>query len=40
MVTLYDVIDIRTGKHYSVVKVKESKARFFIPANDNEEVTE
>lgn len=32
MVTLYDVIDIRTGNHYSVVKVKKNKAKWFVSA--------
>lgn len=30
MITLYDVMDIRTGKVHSVVKVKERMARFFV----------
>ena len=34
MITLYDVIDIRNNRHYSVVVVKESKAKWFIPANE------
>lgn len=33
MVTLYDVFDTRTGRHYSVVKVSANKAKWFIPAN-------
>lgn len=33
MVHLKNVIDIRNGRHYSVVIVSERKARFFIPAN-------
>ena len=32
MVTLYDVIDIRNGQHYSVVKVKANKAHWFVLA--------
>ena len=31
MITLNDVIDTRTGRHYSVVRVKENKAKWFIP---------
>lgn len=34
-VTLYNVIDIRTGQYYSVVKVKESKAKYFVPAEQD-----
>ena len=33
MVTLYDVFDTRTGRHYSVVRVSANKAKWFIPAN-------
>lgn len=36
MITLTDVIDIRTGKHYSVVKVKANKAKFFVPADGDD----
>ena len=36
MVTLYNVIDIRTGQHYSVVRVKANKARWFVPDMDAE----
>lgn len=32
MVTLFNVMDIRTGNVYTVAKVKASKARWFIPA--------
>lgn len=32
MITLYDVMDIRTGNIYSVVRVKANKARWFVPA--------
>lgn len=35
MITLYDVIDIRTNKHYSVVRVNEKKAKWFIPADED-----
>ena len=31
MITLYNVIDTRTGKHHSVVIVKQQKAKYFIP---------
>ena len=34
MVVLHNVIDIRTGIYYSVVRVKENKTRFFMPASD------
>jgi len=34
MVTLYDVIDTRTGQHYSVVRVKTNKARWFVAAEE------
>lgn len=32
MITLYDVIDIRTGKVHSVVRIKERLARWFVEA--------
>ena len=32
MIRLENVIDIRTGKHYSVAIVSEKKAKWFIPA--------
>lgn len=32
MITLYNVIDTRTGKFHSMVKVKERLARFFVEA--------
>ena len=32
MVTLYDVIDIRTGQYHSVAIVKKRNAKWFIPA--------
>jgi len=32
--TLYNVIDIRDGRHYSVVKVKAAKAKWFVPAEE------
>lgn len=32
MIELKNVIDTRNGQHYSVVRVKESKAKWFVPA--------
>lgn len=40
-ITLYNVMDIRTGKYHSVVKVKERIAKWFVPAveeDDEEEI--
>ena len=37
MVTLYNVTDIRNGRHYSVVVVSEEKARFFVKDGDIDE---
>lgn len=34
MITLNNVIDIRTGKLHSIVFVKARLAKFFIPANN------
>lgn len=34
MITLYDVIDTRTGKIHSIVHVKKNKAKWFVSAND------
>ncbi len=34
MITLHNVIDIRTGQHYSEVRVKASKAKWFVPAEE------
>ena len=31
MVTLYDVIDTRNGRFYSVVVVSERKTKYFVP---------
>lgn len=39
-VTLYNVIDTRTGKYHSVVMVRESKAKYFIPALREEKKVE
>lgn len=36
MVTLYNVMDIRTGNVYSVVVVKASKAKYFVPVEEGE----
>lgn len=36
MIRLENVIDIRTGKFYSVVVVTERKAKYFIPAETEE----
>jgi hypothetical protein len=32
MVTLRNVIDIRTGQFYLLVKVQARKAKYFVPA--------
>ena len=37
MIRLENVIDIRTGRFYSVVVISERKAKYFIPAEPNEE---
>lgn len=37
MIRLENVIDIRTGKFYSVVIVSERKAKYFVPVETNEE---
>lgn len=37
-ITLYDVIDIRTNKFHSVVKIKENQAKWFVPAEEEEVV--
>lgn len=31
MIELHNVMDIRTGREYSVVKVKPAKAKYFVP---------
>lgn len=36
MVTLYDVIDIRDGNHYSVVKVSQRKTKYFVSAAEDD----
>ena len=40
MVTLYNVIDTRTGKFHSEVIVKQRMVRFFVPAEEEEYVIE
>ena len=40
MKTLYDVIDLRDGRHYSVVKVKANKTKWFVPATEETEEQE
>lgn len=37
MITLRDVVDIRTGQFYSIVKVKQRNARWFVPAETESE---
>lgn len=39
-ITLYNVIDIRTEKFHSVVRCKANQAKWFVPAEDEEEPTE
>lgn len=34
MVTLYNVIDTRTGKFHSEVRVKQRMVRVFVPAEE------
>ena len=40
MVTLYNVIDTRTGKFHSEVIVKQRMVRFFVPAEEEEVLQE
>ena len=35
-ITLYDVIDIRTGVFHSVVYTREKYRKWFIPADEEE----
>lgn len=35
-ITLYNVIDIRTGVYHSVVITKEKNRKWFIPADEGE----
>lgn len=37
MVTLHNVVDIRTGKFHSVVIVKQRNAKYFMEAEDESE---
>ena len=37
MITLYNVIDIRTGLFHSVAIVKERNAKYFISGKDGEQ---
>lgn len=30
MITLYNVTDVRTGKHHSTVRVKKNQVRWFV----------
>lgn len=39
-VTLYNVIDTRTGKFHSEVRVQQRMVRFFVPAEEEEDVIE
>ena len=36
MITLYNVMDIRDNRRYSVVMVNQRKARFFVPVEEDE----
>ena len=40
MVTIYNVIDTRTGKFHSEVRVKQRMVRFFVPAEEEEVLQE
>lgn len=35
MVTLYNVMDIRDNRVYSVVIISQRKTKYFVPAGDN-----
>lgn len=37
MVKLYNVIDTRNGNYYSVAIVSEKKAKYFVPAEEENE---
>lgn len=37
MITLYNVIDTRTGNFHSIAVVKQRNAKWFIPAEAEEE---
>ena len=34
MVTLYNVIDIRTNRHYTVAVISKRNKKYFLPATD------
>lgn len=34
MITLHDVVDIRTGKMHSVVRIKSHNIKWFVPADE------
>lgn len=34
MITLYDVVDIRTGQRHSVAVVKARNAKWYVPAGE------
>ena len=34
MITLRNVIDVRTGKRHSIAVVKENKVKYFVPAEE------
>lgn len=36
MITLHDVIDIRTGKFHSVAIISERNSKWFVPTNEEE----
>ena len=36
MVTLYNVIDTRTGKRHSIAIVSKWKVKYFVPAEDGD----
>lgn len=40
MVTLYNVVDTRTGQHHSVAIVKERNARWFVPEEEYDDDAE
>ena len=36
-VTLYNVIDTRSGQYYSVAVVKQRYVKYFVPVNEEED---
>lgn len=38
MVTLYNVIDTRTGQYHSIAIIKERNARWFVPFVEEDEI--